>query len=100
MASVVGQFPVGLSGRSKRSLGVASVRCHRGCVGWTVMGYGSANNTEYFAKYHIIWCPKYRRRVLGGAGEDRLGQLVGGTQLDVVRRHVENQYVENQKTAA
>ena len=59
------------------------------------MGYRSTNNTEYFAKYHIIWCPKYRLRVLDGAVEDRLGQLVGGAQLDAVRR-----YVENQKTAA
>ncbi len=55
------------------------------------MGYGSTNNTEYFAKYHIIWCPEYRRRVLVGADEDRLNQLI----VEVVR-----QYVENKKTAA
>ncbi len=47
------------------------------------MEYQSTNKTEYFAKYHIIWCPKYWRRVLDV------------TQLDVV-----SQYIENQKTAA
>ena len=28
-------------------------------------------------KYHVIWCPKYRRRVLGGAAELRLRQIIG-----------------------
>jgi len=27
-------------------------------------------------KYHVIWCPKYRRRVLGGAVEVRLKQII------------------------
>ncbi len=40
------------------------------------MGYRSTNKTVYSAKYHIIWCPKYRRRVLVGAVEDRLNQLI------------------------
>ncbi|MET7402753.1 IS200/IS605 family transposase [Dactylosporangium sp. NPDC005572] len=26
--------------------------------------------------FHVVWCPKYRRRVLGGRIEDRLKQLV------------------------
>jgi len=31
----------------------------------------------YSTKYHVIWCPKYRRRVLGGRVEARLKQLIG-----------------------
>ncbi|MBI1845124.1 MAG: transposase [Actinobacteria bacterium] len=59
------------------------------------MGYRSTNKTVYAAKYHIIWCPKYRRRVLVGAVEDRLNQLIVEVTGELVRR-----YVENQKTAA
>ena len=32
------------------------------------VGYRSTNKSVYSAKYHIIWCPKYRRRVLAGRG--------------------------------
>ena len=28
------------------------------------MLYRSTNCTVYSAKYHLVWCPKYRRRVL------------------------------------
>ena len=27
--------------------------------------------------FHVVWCPKYRRRVLGGGIEERLKQLIG-----------------------
>ncbi|MEV0348882.1 IS200/IS605 family transposase [Nonomuraea sp. NPDC050680] len=27
--------------------------------------------------FHVVWCPKYRRRVLGGEIEERLKQLIG-----------------------
>ncbi|HYY77986.1 MAG TPA: IS200/IS605 family transposase [Actinomycetes bacterium] len=30
------------------------------------MRYNWTNQTVYSAKYHLIWCPKYRRRVLVG----------------------------------
>lgn len=30
----------------------------------------------FSVKCHVIWCPKYRRRVLGGAGERRLEQII------------------------
>ena len=38
--------------------------------------YKSNNNVVYSCKYHIIWCPKYRRKVLVGAVEQRLKELV------------------------
>ena len=38
--------------------------------------YKSNKNVVYSCKYHIIWCPKYRRKVLVGAIEQRLKELV------------------------
>lgn len=38
--------------------------------------YKSNNNIVYSCKYHVIWCPKYRRKVLAGDVEKRLKQLV------------------------
>jgi putative transposase len=35
-----------------------------------------SNTTVYNIGYHIIWCPKYRRKVLTGKVEVRLGQLL------------------------
>jgi putative transposase len=40
------------------------------------MAYRSTNKTVYSAKYHIIWCPKCRRRVLVGRVETRLKELI------------------------
>ena len=40
------------------------------------VAYRSTNETVYSAKYQIVWCPKYRRRVLGGAVGERLRELV------------------------
>ena len=38
--------------------------------------YRSARKAVFSVKYHVIWCPKYRRRVLGGAVEVRLKQII------------------------
>jgi putative transposase len=40
------------------------------------VGYCSTNKTVYSAKYHIVWCPKFRRRVLAGRVEVRLKQFI------------------------
>ncbi len=40
-------------------------------------GYRSSNKTVFSAKYHLIWCPKYRRRVLVGQVEGRLKEIIG-----------------------
>ena len=40
------------------------------------MQYRSARKAVFSVKYHVIWCPKYRRRVLGGAVEVRLKQII------------------------
>lgn len=40
------------------------------------MKYKSNNNVVYSCKYHVIWCPKYRRKVLVGDVAERLETLV------------------------
>jgi len=40
------------------------------------MEYKSNNNVVYSCKYHVVWCPKYRRKVLVGAIAERLKELI------------------------
>ena len=41
--------------------------------------YKSNNNIVYSCKYHVVWCPKYRRKVLVGKIETRLKEVVQDT---------------------
>ena len=36
----------------------------------------SDSNVVFRCAFHVVWCPKYRRRVLGGRIEERLKQIV------------------------
>ena len=38
--------------------------------------YKSNNNIVYSCKYHVVWCPKYKRKVLVNEVETRLKGLV------------------------
>lgn len=38
--------------------------------------YKSNNNIIYSCKYHVVWCPKYRRKVLVRDVERRLKELI------------------------
>ena len=38
--------------------------------------YKSNNNIVYSCKYHVVWCPKYRRKVLIRGVERRLKELI------------------------
>ena len=38
--------------------------------------YKSNNHVVYSCKYHVVWCPKYRRKVLVGEVETRLKEIV------------------------
>ena len=40
------------------------------------MEYKSSNNVVYSCKYHVVWCPKYRRKVLVGPISERLKELI------------------------
>jgi putative transposase len=39
-------------------------------------GFKSNNNVVYSCKYHIVWCPKYRRRVLTDEVAERLRDIL------------------------
>jgi putative transposase len=75
--------------------------------------YKSNNNVVYSCKYHVVWCPKYRRKILINTSKvlkseypslkTKIPSLwtnsyfvstVGGAPLDVIK-----QYIENQKTS-
>jgi REP element-mobilizing transposase RayT len=62
--------------------------------------FKSNNNIVYSCKYHMIFCPKYRRKVLIGAIACRLKELitqvafvstVGGAPLDTIKMYIQNQ---------
>ena len=38
--------------------------------------YKTNNNICYSCKHHVVWCPKYRKKVLVGAVEERLKEIV------------------------
>lgn len=39
------------------------------------MRYKRNNNVVYSCKYHVVWCPKYRRKVLVDGVDERLKQI-------------------------
>ena len=40
------------------------------------MDYKSNNNVVYSCKYHVIWCVKYRRKLIDADIENRLKEIV------------------------
>ena len=42
-----------------------------------------SNTTVYNIGYHIIWCPKYRRKVLTGDVEKRLKELLNTKSVEI-----------------
>ena len=46
----------------------------------------------YSCKYHVVWCPKYRRKVLDGNIASRLKELVyeiaGDIQVDIIEMEI------------
>jgi len=59
--------------------------------------YKSNRNVYYSCKYHVVWCPKYRRKVLTEGIAERLKQIIAEVcqeyqaemvQLEVMPDHV------------
>ena len=59
--------------------------------------YKSNNNVVYSCKYHVIWCPKYRRKVLVNGVDVRLKEIIQDVctesradrlELEVMPEHV------------
>lgn len=47
------------------------------------MKYKSNNNIVFQCRYHVVWCPKYRRKVLVGNIETRLKEIIGLTAKEL-----------------
>jgi len=41
------------------------------------IAYKSNRHVFYSCKYHVVWCPKYRRKVLVDSVAQRLAQIIG-----------------------
>ena len=56
------------------------------------LSYKSNRNIVYSCKYHIVWCPKYRRPVLVNGVDTRLKEIIEQTatelQADVIELEV------------
>ena len=54
--------------------------------------YHSSNNIVYSCKYHIVFCPKYRRKVLVNGVDTRLKELIKSIceeiQVDVIEMEI------------
>ena len=48
-----------------------------------LLKYKSNKNVVYSCNYHIVWCPKYRRKVLKGEIETRLKEVVVNTCKEI-----------------
>ena len=55
------------------------------------MEYKSNCNVVYSCKYHVVWCPKYRRKVLVGDIADRLRELIVMTANEVQAEIIEHE---------
>lgn len=48
----------------------------------TNVPFRSNRNILYSCKYHVVWCPKYRRRVLVNRVDTRLKEIITETALE------------------
>ncbi len=56
------------------------------------MKYKSNHNVVYSCKYHVVWCPKYRRNVLTDEIAERLKELIQetarGINADIIEMEI------------
>ncbi|CRK82179.1 transposase IS200-family protein [Neobacillus massiliamazoniensis] len=56
------------------------------------MKYKSNNNVVYSCKYHVVWCPKYRRNVLVEGVDERLKSILfevaNGVKAEIIELEV------------
>jgi putative transposase len=54
--------------------------------------YKSNNNVVYSCKYHVVWCPKYRRNVLVEGVDERLKSILfevaNGVKAEIIELEV------------
>ena len=63
----------------------------------TIREYKSNNNIVYSCTYHIIWCPKYRRKVLVVDFDKRLKKIIREVALelnvDIIEMETDNDHI-------
>lgn len=59
------------------------------------MEYSKNNTWVYSCKYHIIWCPKYRRKVLVNGIDDRLKCLLIEWQKELNYQIIEQEIMSD-----
>lgn len=56
------------------------------------MKYKSNKNIVYSCKYHVVWCPKYRRSVLVDGVDERLKELIAEScdhlNVDIIKMEI------------
>ena len=56
------------------------------------MEYKSNKNVVYSCKYHVVWCPKYRRKVLANGVDVRLKELIEDickeSKIDIIEMEI------------
>lgn len=56
------------------------------------MKYKSNKNIIYSCKYHVVWCPKYRRSVLVDGVDERLKELIAEScdhlNVDIIKMEI------------
>ena len=61
------------------------------------MKYKSSHNIVYSCKYHVVWCPKYRRSVLVDGVDQRLKEICHDVadelQFEIIEMEVMPDYV-------
>ena len=43
------------------------------------MSYSTASHTTYYHRFHVVWCPKYRYKVLQGKIRERIREIIRQT---------------------
>ena len=57
--------------------------------------YKSNNNVVFSCQYHVIWCPKYRRKVLNNGVDERLKSILLDVANDTDSEILEMEIMED-----
>ena len=70
------QKPLALAMGRKRRIFFKLLELYKFILYNAVMNYKTNNNIVFSCKYHVVWCPKYRRKVLVNGIDTRLKELI------------------------
>ena len=63
----------------------------------TIIAYKKSNNIVYYCKYHIVWCPKYRRKVLVDKVavrlENRICETAAEKQVEIIEMEIMDDHI-------